>query len=254
MALLVGPVAVRWYGLFALAGLVTAIWVAARDAPARGVSPQAVLQAALWTIPIAAVGARAVRVLSQWEHYLTAPGEIARLDPASLSFWGGLAIGGLAAARGLRDDPVGRLGFADAAATSLPVGIVLGQIGAFLDGSGQGTPTGLPWGTHYASPLANTPDFGIPRHPAQLYDALAALAILALVRALPSRLPAGTRWWTFLALYGAARVAFSPVRLDPPFLFGLQAEALIALAAAAFACVQLLQLGYRATIPARRHA
>ncbi|HYW89535.1 MAG TPA: prolipoprotein diacylglyceryl transferase family protein, partial [Chloroflexota bacterium] len=77
-------------------------------------------------------------------------------------------------------------------------------------------------------------DFGVARHPAQVYDALIALALFALLKALPQSLPAGTRLATFLVLYGLGRVILGQVRLDPAFLFGLQIEQLLALGCVAF--------------------
>ena len=56
------------------------------------------------------------------------------------------------------------------------------------------------------SPLAATPDFGVPRHPAQVYDALIALALFGLLSRAPPGLPAGSRLAAFLVLYGVARL------------------------------------------------
>jgi phosphatidylglycerol:prolipoprotein diacylglycerol transferase len=157
-----------------------------------------------------------------------------------LSLWGGLAGGGLIAAARL-----GRRGrhlrrcVLDAVVPCAALGISVGRLGEFLDGHGQGLPSALPWATAYANRLAASPDFGVPRHPAQLYDALVALALFGLVQALPRASPtgtraaawrpAGTRTAVFLVGYGGARLLLGAVRLDPAFLFGLQLEQLLAL-------------------------
>jgi phosphatidylglycerol:prolipoprotein diacylglycerol transferase len=121
----------------------------------------------------------------------------------------------------------------DASVPNVALGIAVGRIGAFLDGHGQGLPSDLPWATHYSNALAAAPDFGVPRHPAQLYDALIAVLLFAVLRALPARLPAGTRLAAFLVLYGVGRLMLGLVRLDASFLFGLQIEQLLALGAIA---------------------
>ena len=78
------------------------------------------------------------------------------------------------------------------------LGIVVGRLGEFLDGHGQGLASALPWATQYANQFAATPDFGVARHPAQLYDALVALGLFALIKLLPSSAPHGARLATFL--------------------------------------------------------
>ena len=98
-------------------------------------------------------------------------------------------------------------------------------------------PSDLPWATQYANALAATPDFGVPRHPAQLYDGLIALGLFVVLSGAPRGLPAGSRLAAFLVLYGSARLLLGGVRLDPPFLFGLQIEQILALGAILFGLV-----------------
>ena len=71
----------------------------------------------------------------------------------------------------------------------------------------------------------------LPRHPAQLYDGLVALILFVVLSRAPRGLPAGSRLAAFLVLYGSARLLLGGVRLDPPFLFGLQIEQILALGA-----------------------
>ncbi|HEX8969105.1 MAG TPA: prolipoprotein diacylglyceryl transferase family protein, partial [Chloroflexota bacterium] len=138
-----------------------------------------------------------------------------------------------AAAR-FRGDPGARRRILDAVAPNAALGIAVGRLGAFVDGHGQGLPSDLPWATQYTNRLATSPDFGVWRHPAQVYDALLCLALFALVSRLPARLPSGSRLAAFLVVYAAGRLALGAVRLDPPFLFGLQIEQLLALVAIVF--------------------
>jgi phosphatidylglycerol:prolipoprotein diacylglycerol transferase len=148
-----------------------------------------------------------------------------------------LVGGGLVAAARLKRDPIRRRRILDVIVPYAALGIAVGRFGEFLDGHGQGLASMLPWATRYANGLAASPDFGIARHPAQMYDALLALALFALLKVLPTGLPAGTRLATFLVLYGLGRVIIGQVRLDPSFLFGLQIEQLLALGSMAFGVV-----------------
>jgi phosphatidylglycerol---prolipoprotein diacylglyceryl transferase len=235
-----GPLAIGPFGLAALLGLTLGLWLGLRRAAAAGLPRAPLLDAAAWVIPIGVLGARLVFVLGSWDQFFTDAASIWQLPLTGLSLWGGLVSGGLAASAYLGARGIDRARVADAVAPGLALGILVGRIGEFFQGVGQGTASTLPWATRYTSPLSGTPDFGLPRHPAQLYDAAVALALLAFL-AWSSRLslPAGARFWLFLGVYGAARVALGPVQLEPPFLFGLQIDQLLAGGAALVAAVQL---------------
>jgi phosphatidylglycerol---prolipoprotein diacylglyceryl transferase len=230
----IGPVAVRWFGLLALVGLGVAIGGSLREVRAKHLGSAAFVDALAWGLPAGLISARVFALVGNWEYYLTNTSQVWQLSVDGLSLWGGLIGGGLMAAARLRRDPVRRRRILDATAAYLALGIAIGRVGEFLDGHGQGVPSGLPWATQYTNPLAATPDFGVARHPAQLYDALVALGLCLLLCAWPRRAPAGTRAAAFLVGYGVARVALGAVRLDAAFLLGLQLDQLLALAAIVF--------------------
>jgi phosphatidylglycerol:prolipoprotein diacylglycerol transferase len=190
-------------------------------------------------LPAGVLSARLVHVLGWWDYYLTHGAEVWQLNVDGLALWGGLVGGGAIAFARLRSrrDRLRRRRILDAVVPYVALGMAIAGLGAFLDGHGQGQASDLPWATLYAHPLAATPDFGVPRHPAQVYDALVALGLCALLLRLPRWLMAGSRLAVFLVLFGAARVALGPVRLDPSFLFGWQIEQLLALAGIAFGLV-----------------
>jgi phosphatidylglycerol:prolipoprotein diacylglycerol transferase len=225
-----GPFAVRWSGVLALAGLALAIWLGLRMVARRRLGRRAALDALAWGLPAGIVCGRVAYVLGYWDYYLTNASELWQPGVSGLSLWGGLLGGGLIAAARLGRDPLCRRRIFDAIVPGAALGVAMGRIGQFLDGSGQGVPAQLPWATRYVSPLAATPDFGVPRHPAQLYDAVAALGMCALVLALPRAAPAGSRVALALVGYGVARVASASARTDPTFLFGLQLGEWLALA------------------------
>lgn len=229
----IGPLAVRWFGLLAVIGLGLAVWLTLRALGQQGLPRAAALDALAWGLPAGVLTARLVYVVGWWDYYLTHAADIWQLNIDGLSVWGGL-VGGLAIAWARlrpRRDPQWRRRMLDAAAPYAALGIAVGRLGAFLDGYGQGLPSDLPWATQYASPLAAVPDFGVPRHPAQVYDALIALGLCAVLLRLPRRLPAGSRLAAFAVLYGMTRLALGAVRLDPAFLFGLQIEQILAVGA-----------------------
>src|SRR5262249_17815019 len=124
----------------------------------------------------------------------------------------------------------------------------LAQVGCFLNGDGQGLPSSLPWATQYRSIDALTPDFGVPRHPAQLYQLLADLLVLGITLLVPRvPFPTGVRACFWLGLYGLSRLTIGLVRLDPPLLLGLQLAQLLGLAAVVAAAAILFRLATRPT-------
>jgi phosphatidylglycerol---prolipoprotein diacylglyceryl transferase len=237
-----GPLVVRWGNLLALVGLGLGVWLTLREARALGIGRRPILDALAWAIPVGVLTARVVHLLGWWDYYFTRPADIWRLSPDGLSLWGGLVGGGLMAAASLRFRPGRRARILDAAAPAVALGIALGRLGMFLDGAGQGLPSDLPWATRYTSPFSASPDFGVPRHPAQLYDAFIALGMFCVLLLARRRLADGSRFWLFVVVYGTARVVLGGVRLDPPFLFGLQIEQLIAIGCVALGLVRVLGL------------
>ena len=230
----VGPLAVRWFGLLALVGLGLAIWLTLRALDRQSLAPRVARHALAWALPGGVLVARLVHVLGWWDYYFTHAWELWQLNLDGLSLWGGL-LGGLAFALArLGGDRALRLRIVDAAVPYVALGIAIGRLGAFLEGRGQGVPADLPWATEYANHLAATPDFGVPRHPAQVYDGLVALALFALLAGMPGRLAPGARAAAFFVSYGGARLLMGPLRLEPAFLFGLQLEQLLAIGGIGF--------------------
>jgi prolipoprotein diacylglyceryltransferase len=214
-----------------LAGVLLGLWLSVRRARLAGLPTRLLLDAAAWAIPFGLLAARFVSVVGNWDATLQQPSAIWQPGLYGLSLWGALAGGGVIGASVLRRGKhAARL--ADATAPGIVLGIVVGRVGSFVDGQGQGRPTSLPWGMQYANPLSAVPDLGVPRHPAQLYDALAALAILALLVLIERRAhPAGLLFWTFLTLYALVRIGLQAVRTDASFLFGVPLDELLAVAA-----------------------
>jgi phosphatidylglycerol:prolipoprotein diacylglycerol transferase len=236
VALAIGPFAVRWFGLLALAGLGLATWRSVRELGRQALPGRVALNALAWGLPAGLLSARLVHVLGWWDYYLTHASDLWQLNVDGLALWGGLLGGGVIAfARlGSACNPPQRRRILDVVAPNVALGIAIGRLGEFLDGHGQGVASGLPWATQYAGRLAASPDFGVSRQPAQVYDGLVALALFVVLSNLPRGWPAGSRLAMFCMLYGVARLLLGAVRLDPSFVFGLQIEQILALGGIGF--------------------
>ncbi len=211
VALQIGQVMVRWYGLAYLAGFAAAILVAWSLNRRWGLGLTAaqlsdvLLAAALAVI----VGGRLGYVLFyNLGHYLEDPLEIIAVWDGGMSFHGSLAGLMLAAVYMGRRTGIGFLRLTDLGAVGTPVGIFLGRLANFVNGELWGRTSDVPWAMVF--PGAG-PD---PRHPSQLYEALleGAVIFIVLVLLARKRRPPGTYVGVFLLLYGVFRFAIEFVR------------------------------------------
>lgn len=135
------------------------------------------------------------------------------------SVTGGL-LGGLLAAEAAKALTGYPLPPNDRFAAVLPLSIAVGRIGCFLAGCCRGVPADLPVSVTYSD--------GVPRHPAQLYEAgfhvAAGLLFLGLVARGRLR---GRVFSLYLVLYGAFRFATEALRETPKPFAGLSGYQLI---------------------------
>lgn len=217
----VGPLTLHTYALCILAGIAAAVWLTSRRLTARGGHEGAVLDIALWAVPLGIVGARIYHVLTHWGDY--AGGDLVRV----LYVWeGGIAIlgsligGAVGAWIGCRRAGI-RLGsFADALAPGMLLAQAIGRWGNWFNHELYGRPTTLPWGLEIEATNPAFPD-GLPAgtlfHPLFLYESLWNVLGAVVIIALEKRF--GLRWGRafglYLVWYGAARVWLEALRIDP---------------------------------------
>ena len=219
------------YPLSLLIGVTAGLWLAARQARRLGLDADHVYNLGFYALLATVVGARLAFVVGNWSAYRDAP--LSALSPTTSAFaWPeGVAIGLLVALiYGLRTRlPLGLT--LDAFAPGLALAMAIERLGAFLGGINFGEPTTLPWGVFM---------WGEVRHPAQIYEMLALLAILAVLlwqqgrRSFdkPRTTPFdGYTFVLFVALYAGSRLFLEAFRADASLITGgLRAAQLVALA------------------------
>lgn len=164
-----------------------------------------------------------------------------------LSFWGavfGWASGVWFSLR-KEPDPQSRLKLFDCMIPSLFVGMVFGDIGAFLDGINYGVPTSLPWGVVFKSAHVK---YIAAIHPTQLYAALysgvLAAGLFLLLRKFRDQLP-GLVSRVGIFIYSIFRFAEEFVRGDETVkLFGVLRLPFISSALGILASAYLLYRWY----------
>jgi phosphatidylglycerol:prolipoprotein diacylglycerol transferase len=207
-----GSFPVSSFGVFLLLAFIVAILLTRSRTGRLGWDPGEVLDLSLYAIIGGIVGARIGYVLANWKDFAAAPLRVFMIwVDAGLTFDGALVGGGLVAWLYGRRRGWGLGQIADAAAPGLALGYAVAMVGALLYGLIYGRPTNLPWAVTL---------FGEPRHPAQIYLALAALLIFAilLVCERAMRRP-GRLFWLFLLLISIARAGID-VFVDSPRVIG----------------------------------
>ena len=214
IAISLGPLVVRWYGLAYVLGFVCAaaiIYFVAKRWK-LGMSEDNLLTLMVCAIVGVVLGARIGYVLFYGDgYYLSHPLEILAFNQGGMSFHGGLVgllIGGAVAARMTR---IPFLTLADLGSIAAPIGLFFGRCANFVNGELWGAPTDGPLGVVFGGAAGM-----MPRHPSQLYEAvLEGLVIFcvlfALSRKRPPR-PQGTYLGAFLVLYGIFRFLIEFVR------------------------------------------
>lgn len=221
VALQIGPLQIRWYGLAYVAGFICAFLILGNLSKRWRVriNEDAFFVIVFCVIFGVIIGGRAGYVLFYGDgYYLQHPEKILAFNEGGMSFHGGLIgvlIGGYIASR-ITHIPF--LTLADMGAVGAAIGLFFGRCANFVNGELWGAPTDLPWGVVFGG-AAGT----MPRHPSQLYEALLEGVVIfcvlfALSRKNPPR-PRGTFIGLFLTMYGVFRFLVEFVR-EPDIQIG----------------------------------
>lgn len=243
VALDLGVLQVRWYGLLLVLAIAAAWGVSTREAARLGIPRPLVSDAALWVGIAALAGGRALYVLQHPDPDLAAhPAHILMIWMGGLSFYGGLAAGLGALVLFARRRAIPVLAALDVAAPAAALGQAIGHVGCLVGGDSWGIPADVPWAVVYRNPAAMAP-LGIPLHPTQAYEAVALLAVFAVLWRVRHRLsPAapGLLAAVYLSALAVIRFGLFFLRDEPPVLLGLRTAQWIGLGILAAALVLMV--------------
>ena len=213
-----GPLAIRWYGISYVAGIGGAWWLLHRRASHRADwTGEQVADLIFYAAVGVVLGGRlGYALFYQLGSYVRDPLGLLRIWEGGMSFHGGLIGVLVAMAWFARREGRAFFDVADWLAPVVPVGLLCGRIGNFVNGELWGAPSDLPWAMVFRDPLAG----GVPRHPTQLYEAgLEGLALFLILWTLSARpRPRGLVSGTFLVGYGVFRGLVEFVRVPDAHL------------------------------------
>ncbi|MFC1905842.1 prolipoprotein diacylglyceryl transferase [Chloroflexota bacterium] len=228
IALSIGPLEIRWYGIMIVLAVVAIIAISLLEARRMGVSEDHVYNLAVWAVISGVVFSRVVHVIDKWEYYLANPGQILTFEGLGVY---GAVIGVIVAI--FIYCLVKKLSIwliADLVAPGALVGMAIGRIGCVFNGCCYGLTTSLPWAVEYSCPTSYA-QLGVPLYPTQEFHIIWNLAAFGILWALRRRLkPQGSVFLVYLAFYAAGDLLIRMVREGDPFLFGLQQAQVIGIA------------------------
>jgi len=226
IALEIGPLAVRWYGLMYLMAFLQFWWLGRQRILAHpkliraGWAVSELDDLLFYGVLGVILGGRLGQVLFyEPAYYLQHPLEIFAVWQGGMSFHGGFL--GVLLAMGLYVRKSGRawLDVTDFIAPLVPLGLAAGRIGNFINGElwGRVADPALPWAMIFPHVDA------LPRHPSQLYQAGLEGALLFVVLWFYSgkERPRGAVSGAFLLGYGVFRFIAEYFRSPDAGIFGL---------------------------------
>jgi phosphatidylglycerol:prolipoprotein diacylglycerol transferase len=217
VAVSLGPLAIRWYGLMYLAGFAAGWWLGSvRISKKNAPIDRSQLDDLLFHVVLGIIlGGRLGYVLFyKPAYYASHPLEIFFIWQGGMSFHGGFLGVLVAAAFFARRHRIDWLRLMDFVAPLVPIGIAAGRLGNFINGELWGRVTDAPWGMVFRG-AGN-----LPRHPSQLYEFAGEGLLLFLILWIYSSKsrPRGSVSAMFLLGYGVLRFLAEFAREPDDFL------------------------------------
>jgi len=234
VAVSIGPLAIRWYALAYIVGLILG-WrycLAIAKQPPQIARVQDLDDFLVWATLGVVLGGRIGYVLFyNLQQYLAHPIEIVALWHGGMSFHGGALGVVVAILLFCRQRKINVFGFADIISCAVPIGLFFGRIANFINSELWGRITDVSWAMIFPTGTLNadavppalrelcqrvplidgSAGLNCPRHPSQLYEAclegiVLFLILFAVQRFTTLRQRPGAISGIFLIGYGTARI------------------------------------------------
>ncbi len=223
VALELGPLSIRWYGIIIALGIVIAYILATREGKRRGLPDEIFADLLLWAIPISIICARIYYVLFEWDYYSVNPGKIIAIWEGGIAIHGALIGAIVTAVVFCRKRNISFWKLADIAAPSIIIAQAIGRWGNFMNQEAHGGPV-----TREFLEGLHLPDFIINQmyingsyyHPTFLYESLWSLLgfiLLLLLRRV--NLKQGEIFLAYGIWYSIGRYFIEGLRTDSLYLF-----------------------------------
>src|SRR6266581_5046631 len=191
----IGPVALRWYGLMYVVGIIMGLLFMRGYTIRKGISQDIIYRVLWWCIVAGLIGARLYFVVQQpnfVSFYLAQPLHILATWEGGMAFFGAIFFVIPVLFWRAKVERVNPLVAIDAGVLFAAAGQIFGRIGNLINGDIIGYPSTLPWSTVYQNPNSyaclNPATCNVPVQPAALYELLANIVLLVIMLYLSHRL------------------------------------------------------------------
>ena len=208
IALQFGDFALRWYGVMAAIGFLTATFVITRNRKYADMTSDQASGIVFLAMISGIVGARIFYVIQFFDSYRHDFWGMFRVDRGGLVFYGGFFLALITVLIACRVWKLAVPAVLDVCAPALAIGHAAGRIGCFLNGCCFGKPTECFTGVVH--PEGSTPFLrygAMPLHPVQLYEAAINIALFFLLFYLVRKTHRGVTTGVYLTVYGLIRFA-----------------------------------------------
>jgi phosphatidylglycerol:prolipoprotein diacylglycerol transferase len=233
VAIRIGPLAIRWYGILIAVAVLVGTLLAQKEAVRRREDPDRLLDVVVLAVLAGLVGARLYYVAFNWSEYSQHPLKILAVWEGGLAIHGGLIAGGLAIFLFGRAKHLPILTYLDVLVPSVVLGQAIGRWGNFFNQEAFGVPTDLPWKL-YIAPYNRPPSLAQYDyfHPTFLYESLWNFGVFAILygvlrRRLEDR--PGALTLCYFALYSVGRFLVEGLRIDSLWLGPFRAAQVMSL-------------------------
>lgn len=220
IALKIGALTVRWYGIFIACGFLASAFFASKMGKKRGYDPEKILNAGLIGFVGGIVGGRLYYVLLNLPQFMRHPDEIMATWNGGMSIHGGIIGGVLAGALYCRSVGIPFLVALDMGGCVIPIGQAIGRWGNFFNSEAFGLPVDANFPIKLRIPPAQRPMEYLSYeyfHPTFLYESIWNLFVFVVMYFyIGDRLQKypGMAFMAYMALYSVGRLCIESLRTD----------------------------------------
>lgn len=220
-------IAIYWYAILIVSGIVLAMWMSSREAVRVGLKSDDVGDFMLWGLPLSIIGARLFYILFDLEPYLANPAAIFNIRNGGLAIYGGLIAGGITLYFFTRYRFISFWRFLDIAAPSVMIAQAIGRWGNFMNHEAYGPKTSLAFLQRLHLPqfiIDNMYIDGAYRQPTFFYESfwnVIGFVILIILRRKTHFFKEGEVFLSYVLWYSFGRFFIEGLRTDSLYFLGV---------------------------------